>query len=184
MILDNALMFTGTSNGASAGITAGAYTDLPTTGTQNSSNVVDLGLTGLPLSASGGGARDIGIGDDPAMKVLVVVTTALTGGTNISVGLQGAPDNGSGSPGSWTTMVTGATVAEASLIQGCRLLDVDVPRPIPGQAIPRYLRLVYTSSGTHGAGALEGALVIDRHDQPQSANAVLGGYPAGITVAN
>ena len=44
----------------------GAQTDAPTTGTQAASNIIDLGVTsGIPSSANGGGARDIGVGDDP-----------------------------------------------------------------------------------------------------------------------
>src|SRR3974390_2598432 len=99
MILDNLLMFTGTSNGASGGVTSGPNTDMPTTGAQTSSNIIDLHMLGIPKLVSGQGARDIGIGDDPAMKILVVVTTAFVGGTSLAVGLQGAPDNGSGAPG-------------------------------------------------------------------------------------
>jgi hypothetical protein len=40
MILDGLLQFCGTSNGATGGITAGANTDLPTTGTQVASNIL------------------------------------------------------------------------------------------------------------------------------------------------
>ena len=93
-------------NGATGGITAGAQTDLPTTGTQAASNIVDLGGPALPGSASGGGARDLGVGDDPALKLSALVTTAITGGTSLQLQLQGAPDNGSGAPGSYTTMWT------------------------------------------------------------------------------
>lgn len=175
MILDGLLCFTGVPGTG----------DSPTTGTQNSTNVLDLGLnSGIPTSASGGGARDIGIGDDPAMKVLVLVTTAFASGTSLAVALQGAPDNGAGAPGSYTTMITGPVVAEASLIVGARLLDVDVPRPVPGQAIPRFLRLSYITVGTHTAGVIFGTLVLDRHDLPEQSNAVLGGYPPGIAIAN
>jgi hypothetical protein len=176
-ILDGYLIFS---------LSAAAGGDLPTTGTQNSTNVLDLGITsGLPASAvNGGGARDIGIGDDPAMKLQVQVIVAFTGGTNIAIALQGAPDAGSNTPGSWTTMYTGPTVVEASLIIGARLADIDMPRPVPGQAIPRYLRLNYISSGTHTAGAIFAGLVVDRMDIPEQANAVMGGYPAGITIAN
>jgi hypothetical protein len=177
MILDGYLMFTlSPANGG----------DLPTTGTQNSTNVIDLGVvSGIPASAvNGGGPRDIGIGDDPAMKILVQVIVAFASGTNIAVALQGAPDAGSNTPGTYTTMTTGATVTEANIIVGTRLLDQDMPRPVPGQALPRYLRLSYINSGTHTAGAIIGALVLDRHDLPEQSNAVLGGYPAGITVAN
>ena len=63
MIIDGLLLFTGTSNGASGGITSTAYTDAPTTGTQRASNILDLGVSsGVPTDANGGGARDIGIG--------------------------------------------------------------------------------------------------------------------------
>jgi len=174
MILDGLLLFTA----------APGTGDLPTTGTQNSTNVLDLGITGLPTSASGGGARDIGIGDDPAMKLLVQVMTAFASGTSLAVALQGAPDNGSGAPGTYTTMLTGPVVAEASLVVGARLLDDDVPRPAPGQALPRFLRLNYITVGTHTAGAVIGTMVLDRLDLPLQANAVLGGYPPGIVIAN
>src|SRR5580698_336940 len=80
MILDGLLCFTSLSGGGSG---AG---DSPTTGTQVSTNQIDLGVTsGVPTSANGGGARDIGIGDDPAMKILVQVTTAFLGGTSLGI---------------------------------------------------------------------------------------------------
>lgn len=179
MILDGYLLFTsfvggGTGNG-----------DNPTTGSQVSTNQLDLGLIGgLPVSGSGGGARDIGIGDDPAMKLLVIVSTAFASGTSLAVNVQGAPDNGSGAPGSYVVMATGPVVVEANLIVGARLLDIDMPRPAPAQPLPRFLQLGYVTVGIHTAGALKGFLVLDRHDLPEQANAVLGGYPPGIAIAN
>jgi hypothetical protein len=158
--------------------------DSPTTGSQTSTNVVDLGLTGLPASAGGGGARDIGIGDDPAMKLMVVVLTTFTGGTSLQINVQGAPDNGSGSPGSYTIMAAGPVVAEAQLVAGARLLDIDFPRPAPNQVVPRFIQLGYVSVGTHGAGKLESALVLDRMDQITAAPGVMSAYPPGITIAN
>src|SRR5215472_2186354 len=99
MILDGLLTFTGTSNGATGGITAGPQTDSPTTGTQVASNIIDLGVTsGIPSSANGGGARDIGVGDDPMLKLSAMVTTAFTGGVSLQLELSGAVDNGSGAP--------------------------------------------------------------------------------------
>ena len=185
MILDNFLMFTGTSNGASGGITAGANTDSPTTGTQTASNIIDLGVTsGVPSSANGGGARDIGVGDDPALKLLVQVTTAFGGGTSLQCELAGAPDDGSGGQGSYTVMYTGFAVLEANLVAGARIANVNVPMTIPGQALPRFLRLRFISSGTHTSGAVEGCIVLDRDDRPGSQTGVLSGYPAGLNVAN
>lgn len=190
MILDNFLMFTGTSNGATGGITSGANTDAPTTGTQTASNIVDLGVgtvaSGghIPSFANGGGARDIGVGDDPMLKLLVRVTTAFGGGTNMAVDLAGAPDDGSGGQGSYTVMWTSTTVLEANLIAGCDIANVDVPRVIPGQVLPRFLRLRFITSGTHTSGAVEGTIVVDRQDQIKGTGGALSGYPAGITVAN
>lgn len=186
MILDNFLTFTGTSNGATGGITSGANTDAPTTGTQTSSNVVDLGIvSGIPTSANGGGARDIGTGDDPSLKLSAIVTTTFTGGTNISLQLQGAPDNGSGAAGSYTVMwQSPAVVVEANLLAGLQLANIDVPRPAPGQAMPRFLRLAYVTVGTHTAGAIEANIVIDRDDQVMGPTNLYSAYPAGLNVAN
>jgi len=186
MILDASLQFTGYP--ATGGIVVtGTNYDLPTTGTQNSSNVIDLHGTGLlPVLANLSGARDMGIGDDPALKLLVQVGTAITGGTTLQVVLQGATDNGSGSPNSYSDWWASPVYAEATLVAGARLMDMDFPRPPAGIAIPRFVRLGYVSTGTHSAGTLGAWIVLDRMDQmyQSTGNARLGGYPAGITVAN
>ena len=185
MILDNLLLFTGTSNGASGGITASAYADLPTTGTEVASNIVDLGVvSGVPSSANGGGARDIGVGDKPALKLSAIVTTAITGGTDLILTLSGAPDNGSGAAGSYTIMWTSPTYLEAALLTGVQLANVDVPRVISGQVLPRFLKLSFISTGTHTAGAIQCQIVIDRDDQITGTGGIYAGYPAGVTVSN
>lgn len=184
MILDGLLTFTGTSNGASGGITSGAQTDSPTTGTQIASNILDLGVTsGVPTSANGGGARDIGVGDDPMLKLSVMCTVAFTSGTSLALELDGAPDNGSGAPGAYTIMWTSPAVLEASLVAG-QLANVDVPRVVPGQPLPRFLRLRFISVGTHVTGSVEAQIVLDRFDQIVGTTGALSGYPAGVTVAN
>lgn len=186
MILDNLLTFTGTSNGASSGITSGPQTDSPTTGTQVASNIIDLGvLSGIPASAvNGGGARDIGAGDDPSLKLSCIVTTAFTGGTSLQIELDGAPDAGSNTPGSYTIMWQSQAIVEATLVAGMQIANIDVPRPAPGQALPRYLRVRFVSVGTHTGGAVEAQIVIDRDDQIVGTTGAYSGYPAGITVAN
>lgn len=185
MILDANLQFTGAP--ATGGIVVtGTNFDLPTTGTQNSSNILDLHGTGLlPTLANLQGARDMGVGGGQ-IKMLVVVTTAITGGTSLQVGLAGAPDNGSGAPGSYVSWWASPVYAEATLVAGARLYDMDFPRPPAGVGIPRFLRLFYVSVGTHSAGALGAWIVGDRQDQYYSStgNSVSGGYPAGITVSN
>lgn len=178
MILDASLQF---DNAVSLAIAAG---------TQASTNVIDLGITsGIPTSANGGGARDIGIGDSPALKLVVQVTTTFTSGgaATLVVALQGAVDNGSGAPAAFSTWWSSPAYALAALNAGSRLFDMDMPRPPDGIAIPRYLRLLYTvGAATVTAGNISAYIVLDRDDQVYQStdNSILGGYPAGITVAN
>lgn len=186
MILDFLDQFTGGTTGVG---NSNNISDSPTTGTQVSSFEVDLGVgtagnPAIPSFAAGGGARDLGVGDKPSLKVSVEVLTAFTGGTSLAVNFQGAPDNGSGAPGTYTTYVTGPVVAEAALVAGARLLEIDVPRPPAGVVLPRFWRLQYVTVGTHGAGALRGNVVLDRFDQPGSQTGVLSGYPPGLTIPN
>lgn len=134
--------------------------------TEASTNVIDL------LNA-----RDMGIGDDPSLKVLVQVITAFAttnSATFTSVALQGSTDNST-----FTTMLASlpAALTPGTLVAGARLFDVDVPRPVPGQSLPRYLRLLYTiATGIFSAGSVTAALVLDRQDQVS--------YPAGINIQN
>src|SRR5215469_314301 len=180
MILDALLQFSGTQNLAQV---AGSYV---------STNIIDLHILappGTPVLANNQGARDLGIGDDPALKLLVQVITTFTsgGGATLAVALQGATDNGSGSPNAFSTWWTSPTYALGTLVAGARLLDMDMPRPPAGIAIPRFLQLNYTiGSATTTAGTVSAFIVINRHDQPYftTNNAVLSGYPPGIVIAN
>jgi|SRR5215467_2750940 len=174
MILDGFLQFTG-ANG-----------DSPTA-SGVSTNQIDLHMAGIPVLASGQGARDMGIGDDPALKLVVWVTTAFTGLTTLQVALQGAPDNGSGAPAAFVTWWTSPAVAVASLVQGARLYDMDMPRPPQGVPVPRFLQLAYTIAGAGTGGTLKAYIVLDRFDQMyQGTNNAIqpGGYPPGVTVPN
>jgi Bbp16 len=165
MIIDGALQFTGALGAVNS--------DTPTTGTQTSTNVIDLSA-----------GRDMGVGDDEAIELFIEVMTTFTGGTDLTVNLQGAPDNGSGAPGTYTTMWTSGVIVEADLVAGRYIANVAMPRtrlpsaigPSAAQALPRFLRLQYVSTGTHGAGGLYASLVLDRHDYVT--------YPAGINIVN
>ncbi len=160
------------------------------TGDYASTNVIDLHMSGIPVLANLQGARDMGIGDDPALKLLVQVVTAFTSGgaATLVVKLQGATDDGTGSPSTFNTWWQSPAYALATIaVAGARLLDMDMPRPPAGIAIPRFLRLLYTIGGTTTtAGTCAAYIVLDRMDQPYSStgNAVMGGYPAGINIAN
>lgn len=197
MIMDKFLQFTGGSGGAPSngdGLNDAITTAVTLTA---SSQILDLAIIqpALPPSQTSPYPypfRDIGIGDDPAMKVLIQTTNAWTGGTSLQVFLQAAPDNGSGGTGTFVTWYNTPIIVAASLTAGVRLMDMDVPRPpmlASGGAnpIPRFFQLAYTSVGTFSpAGLLRGAFVLDRFDQIYNANAnnVLGGYAPGVVVAN
>ena len=196
MILDGQLCFTGGTALPNGGPTVAQAI----TATATSTNIIDLALGqtntagGLPLSAiqtnNAQPFRDLGIGDDPAMKILVqCVTTFTVGNGNFSVQFQGSPDSGTGTAGGFVTYYSTPTftVAGGFLIAGARLMDMDVPRPPAGVAEPRFLQLYFTNSGTNFATAnVFGAIVLDRFDQVYNAlvNSTSGGYPAGVVVAN
>lgn len=184
MILDGLLMFTNPSGGGSG------TGDTPTVAaTTTSTSILDLHMAGIPVLANLQGARDIGIGDDPAMKLLVQVTTAFTSGgaATLQVSFQGATDNGAGAPAAFSTYYSSPVYALATLALGARLMDMDVPRPPAGVAIPRFLQLQYiVAAATFTAGVIKGFIVLDRMDQlyNSTSNAIMGGYPPGIAVAN
>lgn len=147
----------------------------------DSTNVIDLHGSGLiPTLANLQGARDMGIGDSPALKISCQVTTACTSGgaATLSVSLQGAPDNGSGAEGSYTLWYASPAYALATIaVVGASLLPMDMPRPPAGVGMPRFLKLVYTiAAATLTAGVIKSYLVVDRQDVVQ--------YPAGLTISN
>lgn len=148
MILDGALLFDS------------AHAITAATGTEASTNVIDLT-----------NARDLGTMNWPALKILCQVIQAFAGGTSMTVALQGSTDNTT-----YTTMVSQAAIATAALLAGVRILEIDMPRPVAGQAIPRYLRLLYTTVGTFTLGTVTAGIVLDRQD--------FIAYPAGINISN
>lgn len=152
MIIDGALLFDSAHQ-----ISASA-------GTEASTNVIDLTTF-----------RDMGIGDNPALKLLIQVITAFatTNAAVLTAALQGSTDNST-----FTTMVQSqAALTPGNLGAGSRLLDIDLPRPAPGQSVPRYLRILYTvGTGVFSVGSVTAALLLDRQDMIY--------YPAGININN
>ena len=66
-------------------------------------------------------------------------------------------------------------------------MNIDFPRPPDGIAVPRFVRLLYTvGTATMTAGTVSSYIVLDRMDQMYQGtdNSILGGYQAGINVAN
>lgn len=157
MILDNNLCF----DPAGTALTV----------TAASTNVLDLGI----VNGIGGNARDLGVGDEPALKLLMLSSGTFTssGSTGtLQIDFQGAPDNGSGAPGTWTTYASSGALSQAtinsyvgSVATGVKLFPIDVPHREAGAALPRYYRLNYTvASGPFTAGTVEAFIVIGRDD--------------------
>ncbi len=137
--------------------------NLGLTATSTSTNVIDLV-----------NARDLGIGDDPAMRVAVLVTETFlsAGATTLQVQVQGSTDNSS-----YTVMAESAAIGKASLVLGANVLPIMLPSVAPGQALPRYLRLNYVvATGPFTDGSLSAMLVLDNQQNRA--------YPPGITINN
>ena len=136
--------------------------DSPTsTGSTASTNIVDLGI-----------ARDIGGAVTDQLMLLCEVVTAFTsgGGATMQVQFQTAPDNGSGSPGTWATLAQSDVIPVASLVQGYKYLPGELPGPTQ-----RFLRLNYViATAAMTAGVLKAALVPSLDVQPAYAR----GYAA------
>lgn len=181
MIRDALLQFCGSAPSFIQDLTGAAVGTVPST------NIIDLGvLSGIPSSANGGGGRDMGIGDDPAMKVHVLVVTPFAGGATLQVQVMGAPDNGAGAPGAFTPYAISPVVPATDLaIAGARLFDIDMPRSNVMLPPPRYLELGFIVAGAAPtAGSLIGELVLDRFDQPWGAPGFASGYVPGVVVNN
>ena len=121
--------------------------DSPTgTGGTASTNIIDLGV-----------ARDIGGAVTDQLMLLCQVATAFTSGGSgtLQVQFQTAPDNGSGAPGAWVTLSQSDAVPVASLVQGYKFLQGELPGPTQ-----RFLRLNYVvGTAAMTAGTLKAALV-------------------------
>lgn len=138
------------------------------TSTAVSTNVVDL------LNA-----RDMGVGDDPALDVVIVVTSALlsAGATTLQIQFQGSTDNST-----WTTYLQTDTIGKANLGAGAKI-SFDLPRLPPGVAKPRYFRLNYVvATGPFTGGNVTAFILVDEQQNAGSPNAL--GYAPGIVIAN
>ena len=102
-------------------------------------------------------ARDVGISSD--VQIFLRVMTNFAGsGASLQVQLQTAPDNGSGSPGSWTILAESQFYLVSSLTQGAELLNSLIPA-----GVQKFLKLTYVVTGANmTAGALWAGLLCDR----------------------
>jgi hypothetical protein len=167
MILDNSWVF---SNGQALTVTAA------------STNIVDLtgaGSGNAPNLSFGNAttfAEDLGTGTGGEVPQILasIGAAAPTGGTSINVQFQGAPDNGSNAPGTYTTYVETGAIPIAQLSANGLLMRVAYPRRIIGIAMPRFIRLNYTIVGTFANFTVFAALLLDPAEND------VGSYPSGF----
>ena len=135
-----------------------------------STNVLDMGV-----------GRDIGIGPDIKVTVISNKLFAAAGGATLQIQVQGAPDNGSGAPGTYDTYAETEALSIAQLndpnVQNISLVGFDMPERAQGDAPPRFYRLNYVvGTGPFTAGAVQAFLSTARDQLPF--------YPSGFTVPN
>ena len=103
--------------------------------------------------------RDIGIGDDPALKLVIGISAsfAAAGAATVQAAWQTCADNAS-----WATLTQSPAYALSQLAAGQEIFRIDAPI-----GTQRYNRLYYTvANGPFTAGALSAQLVLDRQANP------------------
>lgn len=126
------------------------------TATANSAGVIDVtgaGVGNLPRMIGGYPnlsnvlGLDIGSGDGVADPYVVFsVTTAGTGTGTVTFTLEAAPDNGAGSPGTYTVIGSSGPFVGTALTLGTQV-SINIPSD-PAIAQPRFYQVVYTVAGT------------------------------------
>ena len=126
------------------------------TATAVSTNIIDL------LNA-----RDMGIGDAPALKLVILVGTTMeaAGSATLQIQAQGSTDSST-----WLTLAESRAYALASLTANRKLFPIDWPVIEAGATGPsvlhRYLRLNYiVATGPMTAGTIQAYLSTNRDDQ-------------------
>jgi hypothetical protein len=124
--------------------------------TAASTNLYDITSAGSGNAPAMNGANgvntdlggDIFAGDGQAIpQVFVNVNVTGTTTNTITINIQSAPDNGSYSPGTWTTIGSSGAIVADTLIAGDALIINGNPLP-PHIPLPRFYRLQYVCSGT------------------------------------
>ena len=162
MFVDNSLSF------QTGGWTSGQAVSSTAAGT----NIIDItgaGSGNAPGQINGAGAAntaigaDYGQGDGMSIPYLyVAVTVAGTGTGTITISLAAAPDNGSYSPGTYTTILTTPAFTGSTLTLGSYYIAqvpptlFNIPGSYKGQALPRFYKLTYTVASTAGATFVAG----------------------------
>ena len=171
MIMDALLLFDGSVNaqGILSGTSVNGGTTFTASAATDSQNIIDVGQV---ASSALGKGRDVGVGDNPDLHVAIEIMTAFAGtGAGMQIELQTAPDNGSGTPGSWSIINMTPVIPVANLTAG----QITYLEVVPG--VQKFLKLTYVVTGANmTAGAIVASIVLDR--QLLGANL---GYPSGYS---
>ena len=171
MFLDNSIVFSGGVNGTTGVVTGQS---ISTSTNVDSTNLVDITGTGvgtLPTRMIGASGLSTAIGADwgagegvAVPYVYITVTTTGTSANTLTITLQAAPDNGSGSAGSYTTIYTSKAFTGTAMVAGQALLFPVPPRvtldTTYGEVLPRFYKLNYAASAALTVG-LYASMVIN-----------------------
>lgn len=131
------------------------------TATAASTNIYDITGAGsgnapaLSIGRATTFGADMGLGDGSANPYFVfTVPTAFVsgGGATLTIQIQGAPDNGSNAPGTWTTIVQTQAFTAAQLVANA-VTQIPIPPRAAGEVLPRFYRVNYlVATSTFSAG--------------------------------
>lgn len=142
MFLDQSLSFN-TSLATAQSVTATADSqviiDITGAGVGNAPQMYN----GFPFTNTAMG-EDYGAGDGLVIPhVLIVVPTAGSGAGTLTVSVKAAPDSGTYTEGTYTTLVSTQAFVGTALTAGS-VIDIPLPPLAPGEALPRFYKLTYT----------------------------------------
>lgn len=137
-----------------------------------STNVFDVtgaGVGVLPTMIGAGNVNtalgtDLGTGQGVAHPgVLFEVTTTGTGTGTIAFAIQAAPDSGTGTEGTYTTLTQSAAAVGTTLVAGGSVYLPLPPVPSNYSGLPRFYRAYYVQTG-NGAVSVSAQLLMNPPD--------------------
>lgn len=143
------------------------------TTTRDSINIIDLSQ-----------ARDIGISEDSAsIDVIIQVATAIVSATTTATLIAAVNVSTDNSTYTVAAQTDGAGISTASLLAGVNILNIQMParrllapNGVGGDAVPRYIKIIYTASATFSSGNITAWLGAGKEANTP--------YPSGFTVNN
>lgn len=118
-------------------------------------------------SAVPGQADGMGVGAErPELNITIGTTVTTSSSATLNVQIQGAPDNGSGSPGTWSTFGESGAIAVALLTANTVVCRLPWLPPWPFNQRPRFIRLNFEipAATSFTAGTIASALVTTVRD--------------------